>query len=78
MTAEVAAEAVPGSAAKRPLPRRYHAAVWSEPLVMELGRPSRRGVFAPEVEPAVAELAGRLRHWSRPPLAVGQRRPSPS
>ena len=58
MTAEVAAEAVPGSAAKRPLPRRYHAAVWSEPLVMELGRPSRRGVFAPEVEPAIAELAG--------------------
>jgi glycine dehydrogenase subunit 2 len=58
VTAEVAAEEVPGSAAKRPLPRRYHAAVWSEPLVMELGRPSRRGVFAPEVEPAIAELAG--------------------
>ena len=58
VAAEAAAEAAPGSASKRPLPRRYHAAVWSEPLVMELGRPSRRGVFAPEVEPAIAELAG--------------------
>jgi glycine dehydrogenase subunit 2 len=41
-----------------PAPRRYHAAVWSEPLIMELGRPGRRGVFAPPVEPAVAALAG--------------------
>jgi glycine dehydrogenase subunit 2 len=41
-----------------PAPRQYHAAVWSEPLIMELGRPGRRGVFAPPVEPAIAALAG--------------------
>lgn len=40
--------------------RRYHAAVWSEPLVMELGRPGRRGVVPPASEPAVAALAGPL------------------
>jgi glycine dehydrogenase subunit 2 len=34
--------------------RRYHAAVWDEPLVMELGRPGGRGV---EVPPLEAELA---------------------
>ena len=34
--------------------RKYHAAVWDEPLVMELGSPGRRGAFIPEVE---AELA---------------------
>ena len=28
--------------------RRYHAAVWDEPLVMELGRPGRRGFLLPE------------------------------
>ncbi len=27
--------------------RRYHAAVWDEPLVMELGRPGRRGFLLP-------------------------------
>jgi glycine dehydrogenase subunit 2 len=27
--------------------RRYHAAVWDEPLVMELGRPGRRGALVP-------------------------------
>ncbi len=39
-------------------PRRYHAAVWSEPLVMELGQAGRRGFLPPAVEPAVAALAG--------------------
>ena len=28
----------------------YHAAVWSEPVVMELGRPGRRGLAVPEAE----------------------------
>ena len=36
--------------------RRYHAAVWDEPLVMELGQPGRRGAMFPPVEP---ELDGR-------------------
>jgi glycine dehydrogenase subunit 2 len=47
-----------GDAAPRAVPRRYHAAVWSEPLIMELGRPGRRGVFAPIVEPAIAAMSG--------------------
>ena len=28
--------------------RKYHAAVWDEPLVMELGAPGRRGVLFPD------------------------------
>ena len=38
--------------------RRYHAAVWDEPLVMELGRAGRRGLLLPEAEPDVRELVG--------------------
>jgi glycine dehydrogenase subunit 2 len=33
--------------------RRYHAAVWDEPLVMELSRAGRRGLLVPDAEPAV-------------------------
>ena len=33
--------------------RRYHAAVWDEPLVMELGRPGRRGFLVPAASDAV-------------------------
>jgi glycine dehydrogenase subunit 2 len=36
-----------------PTLRRYHAAVWDEPLVMELGRPGARGVEIPQVEAEV-------------------------
>lgn len=38
--------------------RRYHAPVWDEPIVHELGRPGRRGLHVGAVEPAVAERAG--------------------
>lgn len=38
--------------------RRYHAAVWDEPLVMEMGAPGRRGLVFGEVERGVRELAG--------------------
>jgi len=38
--------------------RRYHAAVWDEPLVMELGRPGRRGVVFDELEPEEREAVG--------------------
>ena len=31
--------------------RRYHAAVWDEPLVMEMGAPGRRGMLFPDDEP---------------------------
>ena len=39
-------------------PRRYHAAVWDEPLVLELGAPGRRGVVFGDVEPGVRDLVG--------------------
>ncbi|HUL05541.1 MAG TPA: aminomethyl-transferring glycine dehydrogenase subunit GcvPB [Candidatus Acidoferrum sp.] len=41
--------------------RRYHAAVWDEPLVMELGHPGRRGQVFPEAEPAVRKAVGEAR-----------------
>src|SRR5271165_2948771 len=46
----------PGPAGSRL--RRYHAARWDEPTVMELGRPGRRGVLVPPAEPAIAAQAG--------------------
>jgi glycine dehydrogenase subunit 2 len=36
--------------------RRYHAAVWDEPLVMELGRPGRRGFLLPQASNAARAL----------------------
>ncbi len=38
--------------------RRYHAAVWDEPLVMELGRPGRRGQLFPVDEPEFESVVG--------------------
>lgn len=38
--------------------RRYHAAVWDEPVVIELGAPGRRGVVPPATEPEIAEAVG--------------------
>ena len=37
-------------------PRRYHAAVWDEPLVLELGAPGRRGIVFEEPDADVEEL----------------------
>ncbi len=49
--------------------RRYHSAVWDEPLVMELGRPGRRGVVFEDAGPGATELvpAG-LRREAAPAL----------
>jgi glycine dehydrogenase subunit 2 len=38
--------------------RRYHAAVWDEPLVMELSRAGRRGLLVPQAEPSVRARVG--------------------
>lgn len=38
--------------------RRYHAAVWDEPLVMELGREGRRAQLFPQAEPEVRARVG--------------------
>ena len=38
--------------------RRYHSAVWDEPLVMEMGAPGRRGCLFPAAESEVAQRSG--------------------
>lgn len=38
--------------------RRYHAAVWDEPLVQELGRPGARGTEIPPLEPELLAAVG--------------------
>lgn len=40
------------------VPRRYHAASWDEPTIMELGQRGRRGVIVSPVEPEIAQLVG--------------------
>jgi glycine dehydrogenase subunit 2 len=47
--------------------RRYHAAVWDEPLVMEMGRPGRRGMLLPAAEPGAADLVPASVRRERPP-----------
>ncbi len=37
---------------------RYHSAVWDEPVVLEMGRPGRRGVLFPQADPEVAAAVG--------------------
>jgi len=56
-----------------PVRSRYHAAVWDEPLIMEQGRPGRRGVLAPPVEPELAAEVGRADELL--PAAARRRRP---
>ena len=38
--------------------RRYHAAVWDEPVVLELGAPGRRGAVFGEAESGIASVVG--------------------
>ena len=38
--------------------RRFHAAVWDEPVVLELGHPGRRGTVFGDVEPAILSRVG--------------------
>ena len=38
--------------------RKYHAAVWSEPVIMEMGRKGRRGILIPEAEEEVKAAVG--------------------
>ena len=38
--------------------RNYHAPVWDEPIIMEMGREGRRGVMFPEAEAAVQKAVG--------------------
>jgi glycine dehydrogenase subunit 2 len=54
--------------------RRYHAAVWDEPIVLEMGREGRRGMLVPEPEADVRASAGTLDALI-PPAARRQRAP---
>jgi len=38
--------------------RRYHAPVWNEPVIMEMGRRGERGIIVPEVEKEISEAVG--------------------
>ncbi|KLU20735.1 glycine dehydrogenase [Caballeronia mineralivorans PML1(12)] len=42
----------------KPALRRYHAAVWDEPIVMEMSREGRRGVVFPDIDAVVTGLVG--------------------
>ena len=53
--------------------RSYHAPVWDEPLITEMGAPGRRGAVFPSPEPAIAEAVGAARDLV--PAAMRRRRP---
>src|SRR4051794_35821221 len=38
--------------------RAYHAPVWDEPVIMEMGHPGRRGLVFPQAEPEVQDAVG--------------------
>ncbi|SOE92064.1 glycine dehydrogenase subunit 2 [Burkholderia sp. D7] len=42
----------------KPALRRYHAAVWDEPIVMEMSREGRRGVVFPDIDAVVTGFVG--------------------
>ncbi|MEW5722147.1 MAG: aminomethyl-transferring glycine dehydrogenase subunit GcvPB [Thermodesulfobacteriota bacterium] len=43
----------------RPKIRKYHSAVWNNPIIMELGTPGERGVLVPRAEKEIESLVGR-------------------
>ena len=43
-------------------PQEYHAPVWNEPVIMEMGYPGRRGVLFGQVEPEIAARVGPARN----------------
>jgi len=55
--------------------RRYHSAVWSEPVIMEMGHPGRRGQIYPVPEERVAETVGTASELV-PPSMLRQDRPA--
>ncbi len=53
--------------------RAYHAPVWDEPVIMEMGHPGRRGLVFPQAEPEVREAVGDAADL----VPVGMRRAKP-
>ena len=50
--------------------RRYHAPVWSEPIIMEMGHKGERGITIPEVEEEVQAIVGDAENY----IPAGMRR----
>lgn len=48
--------------------RRYHAPVWDEPIIMEMGAPGRRGQHFPRVEGGASRVPAALRRANPPAL----------
>ena len=38
--------------------RKYHAPVWSEPIIMEMGRKGERGIIIPQAEEEMKAAVG--------------------
>ncbi len=53
--------------------RKFHAAQWNEPLIMELGHPGRRAQVYPEADPAVKKAVGDAKKLI--PAGLARRRP---
>jgi glycine dehydrogenase subunit 2 len=53
-------------------PRQYHAAVWDEPIVMELGHPGRRAQIFPAPSRAVDKAVGRPENLVPPSMRRSQ------
>ena len=53
--------------------RKYHAPVWDEPLVMQMGQTGRRGSIAPKTESKIADTVGNALDL----LPAGMKRASP-
>ena len=43
--------------------KRYHAAEWHEPIIMEMGRAGERGIIIPEVEEEIKRSIGQPNHF---------------
>ncbi len=40
------------------VPRKYHAPVWSEPLILEMTSPGERGIVTPAVDEEIMKAVG--------------------
>ncbi|OON64527.1 glycine dehydrogenase subunit 2 [Massilia sp. KIM] len=55
--------------------KEYHAPVWNEPVIMEMGYPGRRGLVFPQAEPAIAGMVGGA-HEQVPPAMRRRHKPA--
>lgn len=52
--------------------RKYHAAVWDEPLVMQLSQSGRRGAYPPVTESGIKSLIGDVEDLIPKSIAANQ------